>query len=191
MWGVRVPGPRLGKPMKRKCLCWGGLIVLAACGSDVTPSEPPKTEPPKTEPPAGPIVGSVAIDQLNGFLGRILFDVRDQTTLTATVKDASGAVLAGRQITWTSSAPGVAAVDSSGLVTGMAGGDATITATTGGKSDSRDVRVIPLNLTTFQLTLLVTDTAGTPLPDVKVFEEYYGARPSSCLSCNIPWGNFV
>src|SRR5207247_6811426 len=39
--------------------------------------------------------------------------------LTATLKDASGTVLSGRVISWVSSAPGVAAVSTGGLVTGV------------------------------------------------------------------------
>src|SRR6266702_2930952 len=54
--------------------------------------------------------------------------------LTATPKDASGYPLSGRTVSWASSAPAVATVGSSGLVTGMAAGTATITATSEGKS---------------------------------------------------------
>src|SRR2546427_8743647 len=48
--------------------------------------------------------------------------------LTATPKDANGNPLTGRTVTWASSAPAVATVSSTGLVTGMAAGAATITA---------------------------------------------------------------
>jgi uncharacterized protein YjdB len=62
-------------------------------------------------------------------------------SLTATPLDAAGSPLAGRAITWTTSAPGVATVSSSGEVRGIAGGTATITATSEGKSGSATVTV--------------------------------------------------
>jgi hypothetical protein len=54
--------------------------------------------------------------------------------LTATLKDASGNVLMGRSINWGSSNAGVATVSGSGLVTALAVGAATITASSDGKS---------------------------------------------------------
>src|SRR2546426_5591188 len=53
--------------------------------------------------------------------------------LTATPQDASGYPLSGRTVSWASSAPAVAPGGSSGLVTGMAAGTATITATSEGQ----------------------------------------------------------
>lgn len=51
-----------------------------------------------------------------------------QATLTAKLTDASGTVLTGRRVLWSSSAPSVAKVDTTGLVTAVAAGSATITA---------------------------------------------------------------
>jgi hypothetical protein len=61
--------------------------------------------------------------------------------LTATLRDSSGAELTGRVITWSSDAGGVAAVSPSGMVTGMAPGSATITATREGVSATAAVTV--------------------------------------------------
>jgi len=63
------------------------------------------------------------------------------TTLTATLKDANGVVLTGRVVTWSSSAPLVASVSSSGVVAGLVPGEATITATSEGKSGTSAVTV--------------------------------------------------
>jgi len=54
--------------------------------------------------------------------------------LTATVRDAQGDVLTGRPVTWASDDNGVAAVDQSGLVTGVDNGTATVQATVEGVS---------------------------------------------------------
>ena len=61
--------------------------------------------------------------------------------LTATPKDASGSPLAGRVVTWASSASAIATVSASGLVTGVAAGSATLTATSEGKSGTAAVTV--------------------------------------------------
>jgi uncharacterized protein YjdB len=63
--------------------------------------------------------------------------------LTATPQDANGNPLSGRTVTWQSNAPGVANVDGSGLVHGLATGSATITATSEGKSGSAIVSIQP------------------------------------------------
>jgi uncharacterized protein YjdB len=61
--------------------------------------------------------------------------------LTATTRDANNNVLTGRTVTWSSSNTGIARVSSSGVVTGVAAGSATITATREGKSGTASVTV--------------------------------------------------
>jgi hypothetical protein len=61
--------------------------------------------------------------------------------LTATPKDANGAPLTGRVVTWSSNNPAMATVNGSGLVSGVATGTATITATSEGLSGSSSVTV--------------------------------------------------
>ncbi|MGQ0538135.1 MAG: Ig-like domain-containing protein [Gemmatimonadaceae bacterium] len=61
--------------------------------------------------------------------------------LTATLRDASGNVLTGRSVTWTSSNLLVATVSSSGLVTGLLPGTVTIRATSEGKSGAATITV--------------------------------------------------
>ena len=61
--------------------------------------------------------------------------------LSAQAFDANGRVVAGVQFSWSSSDQSVATVDASGLVTGVAAGSATITASTGGVSGSAAVTV--------------------------------------------------
>src|SRR2546425_5339206 len=61
--------------------------------------------------------------------------------LTATPRDANGAFLAGRSVTWASSNTAVATVNTTGLVTGVAAGQATITATSEGRSGTAVITV--------------------------------------------------
>src|SRR6267143_6101510 len=60
---------------------------------------------------------------------------------TATLKDLSGSVLTGLPITWTSSNPTVATVTGSGLATAVAAGSSTISATSGGVTDTATLTV--------------------------------------------------
>ena len=61
--------------------------------------------------------------------------------LSATARDAAGQPLPGRVATWSTSAASVATVSSSGLVTGVTAGSATITATIDGQTGSATVTV--------------------------------------------------
>jgi uncharacterized protein YjdB len=68
-------------------------------------------------------------------------EVPNTRQLTATLRDAAGNQLTGRTITWSSSATGIATVSSTGLVTAVAEGSATITATSEGISGNASVTV--------------------------------------------------
>jgi uncharacterized protein YjdB len=63
--------------------------------------------------------------------------------LTATAFDAQHNPLTNRTFTWSSNTPNVANVDGNGLVTGVAVGSATITATSEGQPGSATIVVIP------------------------------------------------
>ncbi|MBC8087947.1 MAG: Ig-like domain-containing protein [Phycisphaerae bacterium] len=62
--------------------------------------------------------------------------------LTAVARDANGATLAGRAIAWSSSAVGVATVSQTGLVTAVAAGTTTITATSDGRSGTAAITTV-------------------------------------------------
>ena len=78
--------------------------------------------------------------------------------LTATPKDANGNVLSGRVVTWASDNTTVATVSSTGLVSGVAQGQATITATSETKSGTAAVAVVSLMLA--ELSAGVVHTCG-------------------------------
>ena len=90
------------------------------------------------------------------------------TQATATTKDASGAVLTGRVVTWSSDNTNVATVSSSGLVIGAGAGTAQITATSEGKTGSATIQVnaAPVSSTPTQLTMALQPAgavSGLPL----------------------------
>ncbi len=68
--------------------------------------------------------------------------VKGQTLqLSASAVDSVGGTLVERAVVWTSSDPAVAAIDAEGLLTGVAPGEATVTAVIEGRSASLDVGV--------------------------------------------------
>ena len=67
--------------------------------------------------------------------------VGDTLRLSAEAHDANGRVVAGAEFSWSSNNEAAATIDASGLVTGLAEGAATITATTGSVQGSSDITV--------------------------------------------------
>ena len=90
----------------------------------------------------GSSVAAVATITLSPATGSV--SVLQTLQLTATLRDASGNVLTGRAITWTSGAPLLAGVSGSGLVSGLVAGLAPITATSEGQSASASITVTTL-----------------------------------------------
>lgn len=62
--------------------------------------------------------------------------------LTAVLADASGNTLTGRVVTWSSSSPSTATVSSAGLLTAVAVGTATVTASSEGRSGAATVTIV-------------------------------------------------
>jgi uncharacterized protein YjdB len=99
-------------------------------------------------------------------------------SLTAQAFSASGQPLAGRTVTWSSSAPSIATVTSSGLVTGIRVGTAVIFASIDGVLGHTSVNVVPVPVATVtvspstssvvigsttQLSAALTDASGNTL----------------------------
>jgi hypothetical protein len=94
------------------------------------------SEPPPPPPSPAP-VASVEVIPATATL-----EVAQTLQFTATPRDSTGATLTGRTIAWTSSNPLVASVSSSGVVTGLLVGTATITATSENQSGTATVTVV-------------------------------------------------
>src|SRR6266516_8052601 len=65
--------------------------------------------------------------------------------LRAVLKDAGGAIITGRAVTWTSSNPAIATVNANGLENSVATGSATILASSEGASGSAAISVTATN----------------------------------------------
>jgi Bacterial Ig-like domain (group 2) len=119
--------PRLGRRAGTGALLLA-LLTLAGCGGG---SDDPPLPKPATVATVrvGPTTASV--------------DIGATVQLTATTVDAQNATITGRPITWTSQTPATATVSTSGLVTGVAAGTVTVTATADGISGTASVVVLP------------------------------------------------
>lgn len=78
--------------------------------------------------------------------------------LSYELTDAAGAPVTGRTPTWTSSAGGVASVNTSGLVTALAEGVTTITGTIDGKSDAVTITVVDVCSTLLATVIAIGDS---------------------------------
>lgn len=125
--------------LRRTCLATAWLL-LAACGgggstggaSTAPPSTPPVTTTPPTQTSVNVVEVSPAMDNVNPGSTR---------QLSATLKDVAGSVLSGRSISWSTSNPASVSVSSAGIVSAMATGTATITASCEGKTASAMITV--------------------------------------------------
>ena len=107
------------------CIAWA-----SGCGGDG--STEPTRPPPDTPRPASVAVSPTAIE---------LTALGATAQLSAEVRDQNGNVMAGAAATWASGDASVATVDRSGLVTAVANGTATITASAGGASGTAEITV--------------------------------------------------
>src|SRR5262245_43489883 len=87
-------------------------------------------------PPPPPVVASVTVSPVSAS---VVAGATQQ--LQAVVKDSSGTVLTGRTVTWSSSSTAIASVNATGLVSGVAAGSATITATSEGHNGTSAITV--------------------------------------------------
>ena len=129
-----------------------GLVTAKAAGSaTITATSEGKSGTATVTVTVAP-VASVAVSPSSSSL-----QLGGTVQLSATLKDAAGNVLTGRVVTWASSAPAVT-VSASGLVTGVAAGSATITATSESKSGSAAITV---SSTVLQHSGYYVTTGGT------------------------------
>ncbi|MGI9625474.1 MAG: Ig-like domain-containing protein, partial [Longimicrobiales bacterium] len=83
----------------------------------------------------------VAVMDITVVPARVDALVSDQTPLTTEIRDQDGNVLTGRDVSWASLDPSVAAVDAVGIITAVGPGQALITATADGVVGSAQVSV--------------------------------------------------
>lgn len=109
----------------RRYLTIVGTLAFSACGGGPTDSSGH--------------VGTVALVAVSPGTGSV---VPMQTLqLSATPKDAAGNAVSGKTVTWSATPAGIVTVSSTGLVTGITPGAATVSATSEGESGTAAVTV--------------------------------------------------
>ena len=145
MAGDPLPGPRCVRVALRAVMLACPLVI--SCGGD--PAGPSGDSPEET-------VAAVIITPANVSL----LSLGDTIRLLAAARDSRGGVLAGKSFAWASSDAATATVNTAGLVTAIANGTATVTATSEGVLGSASVAV---QAATTGGLRLVTTTVGRNL----------------------------
>ena len=101
----------------------GAFGTLLSCGGEDTPTTPPPLEPSRPS--------EISIEPETFVVA-----AGDNVSLRAIVLDQRGKRMFNAPLTWTSSDPAVATVDTAGVVTGIREGSASISVTTGAISAS-------------------------------------------------------
>jgi len=103
-------------------------LALAACGGGGGEGGAPVTP--------SPTVVTVAVTPASAQIA-----VGQTAALVVAARDASGNVIGGRAVSWSSASPAVATVDANGVVSGVSAGSATITATISGVAGTSAITV--------------------------------------------------
>jgi formylglycine-generating enzyme required for sulfatase activity len=167
--GTMVRGTdQFGAPIATGAVTWSSSIptvaTVSASGS-ITALAPGETSVIAT---SGSVTGQAALTVIPVPVASVTVSPATASVvigatqqLTATMLDANNAVLPGRPILWASSDTTKAKVSSTGLVTALSVGAATISATSEGKTGSATVTVVTSLLADFPLTLFASIPAGS------------------------------
>ena len=149
--GIATPRDASGAALMDRAVTWQsanqlvatvdatGMISAVAPGTDVitASSEGVSAQGTLTVMPVPAVpVASVSVSPASPSL-----QVGATAQLTAVTRDASGNVLSGRAISWTSTNQGVASVNSSGLVSAVSAGSASVIASSEGQTATSSVTV--------------------------------------------------
>ena len=132
--------------MKRVACAVLMMAVMTACGGGGADGP--------VAPPA-PVLSTVTVT-----IAPTTIQLGQSASAQAELRTLAGAVLTGRAVSWSSSAPTVASVDASGVIASVSVGSATITATSEGKSGSAALAVIPIPVASVVVTGVTTMTPG-------------------------------
>ena len=117
------------------CLAASLVVLGTAYGCGDSATEPPSSTPDPPRPT------TVMVNPARAELAALGATVQ----LTAEVRDQNNRVMAGATVTWSSGDTSVATVNTSGLVTGVAEGVATITASAGSGQGTAEITVMDLD----------------------------------------------
>ena len=116
-----------------------------------------------------------------------LVSLGETVQLTASAKDASGNGISGKTFTWSSTDEGVATVSTGGLVTAVANGAATITATSGSATGTGSVTVqqVAASITLSSSSLVLAGPEDTATVSASVMD----AGGSEIANLDLTWSS--
>lgn len=142
-----------------RCAVFAGVVLLAACGDGSSGVLTPQP---------GPDVARIDVSAAATAL------TPSQTVqFSAVARTSSGTIVSSAQPVWSSTAPTIASVNASGIVTGVAAGSATIRATVGSVSGTLDVTVTS---GAGVLATLVVDAQDRTIPLGQLTQATVGGR---------------
>jgi serine/threonine-protein kinase len=154
----------------------GSTAITATSGAsaesvDVTvraPAAPIAVAPAGPRVPSRPAIASLRVSPRSATL-----EIGDTATVSVFARDARGTLVAARSVNWGSSDRTIATVSTTGVVTGVAAGTATILAMTDGvKSDGAGITVVsPAPVAPGRLQALIT-----PWAYITIDDRAHGAR---------------
>jgi hypothetical protein len=147
-----------------------GLVTASALGTAVITAASGSRSGISTITVIPEPIASISVSPTNDTLF-----VRETVEIVATLRDAANNVVTGRVVNWTSTAPNIALVSGTGLVTGVGDGVATITATADGRSATAAIRVFNPCLTSNAPTIAVGQTINAALSslDCRLIDDTY------------------
>ena len=102
---------------------------------------------PTVTAPSAPVLTTVTVS-----LAASTVQVGQTTSASAAGLDQNGAAIAIGAVTWSSGSPSIATVSTTGVVSGMAAGQVSITATVSGRTGQASLTVIPVPVATVSVT---------------------------------------
>ncbi|MDQ8160162.1 MAG: Ig-like domain-containing protein [Gemmatimonadota bacterium] len=150
------------------------------------------TAPGNTNFAAATLSGFVAVTVVNAVAsvqvtpGTTIIMPGSTQQLATTVRDSTGVELTGRPVVWTTSSAAVATVSATGLVTAIAVGTATITATVGGVPGTATFTVSPLPAAV--TAVAITPTAVSLLVGRTAALSPVITQPSGAATASVTYG---
>jgi uncharacterized protein YjdB/PKD repeat protein len=144
-----TPRDAAGNPLSGRAVSWatsdGAVATVSETGLVTGVSQGAATITATSEGQSGTasLTVEAPVASVDVTPGSVSLEAGTTVQLSATPRDAGGAPLGGRVVSWTSNDETVAKVSATGLVTGIAAGSATITATSEGKSGTASITVTP------------------------------------------------
>jgi len=142
-----------------------------------------------------PTLSNINIDP-GGFYPNLMVGYTEYFKATGTYSDGSATIITS-QVTWHSSAPAIANISSSGLVTGIAPGTTSITASMSGLTSEALTLIVGMNtqqppttVVTTSLSTIITLSPTSGIPGTTIYINCFNFTPyATVTSADILWGN--